>query len=237
MKKAAWLVTPVIRAIFSVLCRIDSQELEKVPKNGPAIVVLNHINFLDAPVIYACLFPRPAIGIAKQETWNNPLFAFLGNVWEAIPLNRNGVDRAALDRAHEALKQGKILVLAPEGTRNPLGTLQQGHPGVVSIALRSGAPIIPLGHTGAQDFWTNMKRFKRTKFHIRVGQPFYLDASGDPSVAKTGTTREKRRKMADEIMKRIALVLPEWQHGVYSGTLFQNSQEESAIRLVKYEDL
>jgi 1-acyl-sn-glycerol-3-phosphate acyltransferase len=108
------------------------------------------------------------------------------------------------------LEEGLILGLAPEGTRSGDGRLQQGKPGTVLLALRSGAPLLPVVHHGGELFWRNLARLRRTEFHIVVGQPFHLEAEG------VKVTRQVRRQMIDEIMFQMAALLPPGNRGVYS---------------------
>jgi 1-acyl-sn-glycerol-3-phosphate acyltransferase len=115
----------------------------------------------------------------------------------------------AMRMALEALKHNYILGIAPEGTRSSSKALMRAHPGIVSIALHSGAALIPLAHWGGEDFLPNLKRFKRTDFHIRVGEPFRLDPGNDR------TTKGVRQAMADEMMYRLAALLPERYRGEY----------------------
>lgn len=215
MKAASHLVTPPVRAILSGLCKVEAGELKRIPKRGPLIIVVNHVNFLEVPLIYSWLYPRDSVGMAKQETWDNPALAFLAFCWDAIPLNRQATDLSAMRKAFTALEKGRILILAPEGTRSGHGRLQQGHPGVVQIALKSGAPILPLAHTGGESFWSNLKSRRRTPFAFRVGQPFFLVPPRDKEGRDMPVTKELRRDMTDQIMNRISLLLPPWQRGVY----------------------
>ena len=117
---------------------------------------------------------------------------------------------AAFRQALQLLKEGGILALAPEGTRSGHGRLQQGHPGVVLVALRSGAPVLPAAHYGGERFRPNLRRLRRTDFRIVVGQPFHLDAGA------VKATRQVRQQMADEVMYQIAALLPPAYRGVYS---------------------
>ena len=215
MKAASHLVTLPVRAILSGLCRVEAGELAKIPRKGPLIIVVNHVNFLEVPLIYSWLYPRDSVGMAKQETWDNPFLAFLAFCWDAIPLNRQATDLSAMRKAFTALEKGRILVLAPEGTRSGHGRLQQGHPGVVQIALKSGAPILPLAHTGGELFWAMLKSRKRTAFTFRVGEAFHLVPPRDEGGRDLPVTREVRREMTDEIMNRISILLPPVQRGVY----------------------
>jgi 1-acyl-sn-glycerol-3-phosphate acyltransferase len=210
LRYASRFVSPVVKAALKVLCRVDSRELDRVPETGPFIVVINHINFLEVPMLYAFLYPRDVMGLVKAETWKNPAIRVLAETWSAIPLDRSSTDLGAMRSALGALKRGKILAIAPEGTRSGDGRLGRAHAGVVSIAVRSGVPIVPVAHFGGERFWENLRSFKKTQFHFRVGEPFTLSRPAG------GLTKSARQKMADEIMGRLAALLPERYRGVYA---------------------
>ena len=209
MSRNLRVVNWVMRRLFQTICRIDVAELRKVPAQGPLILVGNHISFLEAPVLLPHLDPRPVTGIAKRESWKNPLFHFLFDQWGLIPIDRGMVDREAFRLSVEALNQGKILAISPEGTRSLDGQLQQGKPGIVALLMRSDAPLLPIGFYGYENYWPNFKHLRRTDFHIRVGKPFRIDTGG------VALSREMRQAVTDEIMYKVAELLPERCHGFY----------------------
>jgi 1-acyl-sn-glycerol-3-phosphate acyltransferase len=135
---------------------------------------------------------------------------WLFDVWGAIPLRRGEADMFALRTALEKLQQGYILGVAPEGTRNKTGKLLRAHPGAVTLALRSNAPLLPIAHWGGEKLMSNLKRLRRTRFSVRVGKPFMLNINGDR------LTREQRQRVVDEIMYQLAVLLPEEYRGEYS---------------------
>ncbi len=199
-----------IKGITEILCRIDTKPLEQVPLRGPLIMVGNHINFLDAPVLYTRLQPRRITGFVKSETWNNQALGLLFDLWGAIPIRRGEADINAMRQALQALEDGEILALSPEGTRSGDGCLLRGHPGVVSLALRSGAPILPMVIFGNEKFKDNLTKLQRTDFHIVVGNLFYLDNLG------RRTSGSVRQEITDEIMFQIAALLPSMYRGYYA---------------------
>lgn len=203
------LINAFLRLIFDLVCRIDVAELKKLPTAGPMIIVGNHINFLEIPVVVPRTDTSLFTGIAKQESWKNPLFKFLFNHWEVIPLNRDEVDREAFQQMLGVLNQGKILVLFPEGTRSKTGQMLQGRPGIFMLAMKSGASILPIGFHGYEHFWDNLKRLRKTDFHIRIGTPFRIDLNGD------APSRDVRQAVTDEIMYKIAELLPDRYRGYY----------------------
>jgi 1-acyl-sn-glycerol-3-phosphate acyltransferase len=227
MKASSRVVTPVVKFLLGLACRVNDEELSKVPSHGPLIIVTNHINFLEVPLIMAHILPRDAIGIAKQETWDNPLLGALADVWEAIALDRGGTDLKAMREALGVLERGAILIVAPEGTRSGNGRLQKGHGGVVQLALRSGAPILPVAHYGGEKFWDNAKAMRRTPFVFRVGTPYRLRVpdgeqsaiGGVKSLENTAqaasASRSIREEMTASVMNSLSVLLPEQYRGLY----------------------
>jgi 1-acyl-sn-glycerol-3-phosphate acyltransferase len=209
MTLAFTLVNTSLKLILRTLCRVDDTQLPLIPSHGPLILVANHINFLDAPMIATHLLPRPITGFAKIETWDNPLIGKLFDLWGAIPLHRGQGDIAAFRQAERALANGKILAIAPEGTRSGHGQLQRGHAGVVLLAQRSQAPLLPLVYYGNELFHENLRRLKRTPFHIAVGKLFHVRA---PARVRP----DERQAIADEIMYQLARLLPARYRGYYA---------------------
>jgi 1-acyl-sn-glycerol-3-phosphate acyltransferase len=205
-----WLVVLVIKIGTSISCRIEKFDLEKVPLEGAMILAANHIGSLEVPLLLAYLQPRRMISLAKIETWNNRFMGWLFDLWEAIPIRRGDVDLTAVRLCLTGLSEGKMLFIAPEGTRSRDGKLLRGQPGIVMIALRAGVPILPIVHWGGENYLRNLKSFKRTDFHIRVGKAFTLEAKGEKVNGKL------RQEMADEIMGQIAILMPVEYRGQYA---------------------
>jgi len=223
MRPVFWFVNTAVKYGTSMMCRIDARDLQKIPKSGPLIVYSNHTGQIEVPVLYAHLQPRPVTGLAKIETWDNWFLNWVFNLWEAIPIRRGEADIVAMRKSLEVLENGLILAIAPEGTRNKTGVLIKAQPGVITLALRSGAPLLPVAHWGGENFSQNIKRLKRTEFHIRVGEPYRLDP-GDERV-----TKEVRQQMVDEMMYRLATLMPEHYRGAY--TDLENATEKYIFNL------
>jgi 1-acyl-sn-glycerol-3-phosphate acyltransferase len=195
--------------LVAAVCRVDDAQMTKVPATGPLILVTNHVNFLEIPVLHSRLRPRRVVGLAKAEAWDNPVLAWLFNLWGAIPVKRGEPDLAALRSCLDFLRNGGILVVAPEGTRSRHGRLQRGHSGIVTLALRSGAPILPLAFYGGEALKRNARRLRRTPFHIVVGEPFHLSVEGR-------VTQTARQDLTDQIMYKLAALLPPAYRGEYA---------------------
>ncbi len=204
------LVNFTFKRLVRILCRVDDSQWHKFPAKGPLLVAANHINFVEVPIMYLHLLPRPLTGFVKAQNWEKPFFRWLFNLWGGIPLHRGEADMAAMRAGMAALAEGKILTVAPEGTRTGDGRLIQGHPGIVLLALKANVPILPVAYHGSEQFWNNFKRLRRTDFNIRVGRPFRLEPGG-VRVDKT-----VRQQMTDEIMYQIARLLPPENRGVYA---------------------
>jgi 1-acyl-sn-glycerol-3-phosphate acyltransferase len=204
------IVNIVIRFLLFFICKTDWKALKAVPKTGPMILVGNHVNFLDAPVASTFLYPRKIISLVKKETFKKPVLRFLFNTWGSIPVNRGTADFYAIGKAVDIIRQGMFFAIFPEGTRTNNGCLIQGQPGIVVVALKSRAPILPIVHYGAEDFQENYKKFKRTKITFRIGEPFLLK----PSCPYP--RREERQLITDEIMYQLAKILPAEYRGYYS---------------------
>ena len=200
----------VARGLTGLICRIDDSQLARVPMTGPLIIVTNHVNILEIPIIYSRLQPRQVHGLVLAIRWKNPLLRWIFNVTETIPLARGEPNPQAVRRALDYLKAGSIVIISPEGTRSGHGRLSQAHPGAVLLAQRSQAPLLPVVYYGAEDYKKNLARLKRSDFHLAVGQPFYLESHGRP------LDRQVRQQMTDEIMYRLAAILPPEYRGIYA---------------------
>ena len=204
------IVASIVKFATRILCRIDAPDIHKVPEYGPLIVISNHTGQLEVAVFFGQLQPRPMTGWAKMEAWDNAFLNWLFNLWGLIPVRRGEGDTSALRKALRALEDGFIFgMIAPEGTRNKTGRLNRAHPGVVMLAIHSKALILPVTHWGGENFLRNLAHFRRTNFHIRVGEPFRLKLDG------VKVTHEIRQQIADEMMIRLAELLPPDYQGVY----------------------
>jgi 1-acyl-sn-glycerol-3-phosphate acyltransferase len=204
------VITYSVKGLTRILCEVDDSQLINVPEKGPLILACNHINFMEVPLVFTHLQPRKVTAFAKAETWDNPVMGYLFDLWGAIPIQRGEVDATAFRKALDALEEGKILAITPEGTRSGNGKLGRGLPGIVMLVHRSNTPILPMVYYGSEKFQDNINRLKRTNFHIRVGKVFKL------SFPNSRVDREMRRKMVDEIMYQLAILLPEEYRGYYS---------------------
>ncbi|MDR1786914.1 MAG: 1-acyl-sn-glycerol-3-phosphate acyltransferase [Treponema sp.] len=205
------VVNSILKGLVNALCKIDSKEyVEALANMGPAILAINHINFLEVPILVAQSYPIQVTGLAKEETWHNPLFGFIFDTYKAIPIDRKGAYRDVFLRVQEAIEKGFFVIFAPEGTRSKSGVLGKGHAGIVQLAYLTNAPVLPVVHFGGERIWDNLKHLRRTPFRFNVGRPFRFRFDGKSPGKST------REAMLDELMGQMARLLPENMRGPYA---------------------
>lgn len=201
----------LIRIIgFKLLAKINKVEgLENVPQEGPAILMINHIAFID-PIVVLHVLPRNIVPLAKIEVYEYPVWGRFTKMWGVIPVRREEFDRHAVQKVLEVLKAGEIVLVAPEGTRGT--ALQEGKEGVAYLASRSGVPVIPVALEGTPGFPAPpfSAAWRQPGATVRFGRPFCYK----PELRRAG--REMLRKMTDEAMYKLAELLPPHRRGEYA---------------------
>ncbi|HET7010870.1 MAG TPA: lysophospholipid acyltransferase family protein [Anaerolineales bacterium] len=194
---------------FRLLVKVDGVEgIENLPAQGAALVMINHIAFVD-PVVVMGVLPRNVVPMAKIEAFRIPVFGIFPYLWDAIPVRRGEGDRAALRRATDVLRAGEVVLVAPEGTRGP--TLGPGKEGVAFLASRAGALVVPTALEGTEGFPSiSPRRWRQPGATVRLGRPFRFKSTGK----RPG--RDDLRAMTDEAMYALARMLPERRRGQYS---------------------
>ncbi|HLG65240.1 MAG TPA: lysophospholipid acyltransferase family protein [Ktedonosporobacter sp.] len=193
----------VVLFIFAIIVRVSVRGRYNIPRKGPYIIAANHLSWTDIPLI-AAYIPGKVIYMAKEETFHNKVswvVRFLG----AFPVKRGEADRQSMRAADEQLKNGRVLVIFPEGTRSKTRTLARGHAGLGMIALRSGVPVIPVAIWGSENA---LKKFG-ARVTIVYGEPIELKPQG------VKITREEINNATEQVMQSIAALLPAQYRGVY----------------------
>jgi 1-acyl-sn-glycerol-3-phosphate acyltransferase len=201
-----WLINNVGWRFLAKIERVEG--VENLPAAGPAIIMINHIAFVD-PIVVLGNLPRNVVPLAKIEVYSLPLIGVIPWLWGVIPVRRGEVDRRALEQALAVLRAGEIVLAAPEGHRSP--ALQEGKEGIAYLASKSGAPIVPVAVEGTEGVIKfGLKRPADPGAIVRLGEPFrFKPLAGRPS-------RAALRQMTDEAMYRLAAMLPEKRRGVYA---------------------
>ena len=183
------IVRAAIYAYCKIVYRAEIIGQENIPMEGPLIYCGNHRTYLDPPLIVVTA-KRHVRFLAKEELRKNPLFAFLGVVFEGIYVKRDNKDISALKTTLKALKNGECVALFPEGTRNGLEKGESVKEGAAFFALKTGAKVIPIGISGGE------KKFK--KVTIKYGKP--LDFS---EYVSKNPDKEILEKVSKEIIDNI----------------------------------
>jgi 1-acyl-sn-glycerol-3-phosphate acyltransferase len=203
------LLNALLRLLYFILIKLEVTGQENVPPAGPLILMINHIDGMD-PFIVVGVFPRPVTPMAKIEVFDIPMIGTLAEAYGAFPIRRGQVDKQAVQQALKVLAEGGVLLIAPEGTRSPTYSLQQGKEGMAFLAARSGAALIPVGISGTQQATRYWRRLRRVPVRITIGRPFRLEAGETP------LRRPLLRAMTDAAMYQLAATLPPAYRGVYS---------------------
>ncbi len=203
----------VFRLLFRLLLRIDISGLEHVPPHGRVVIMMNHVHFLDPLLVSA--FIRRDMGIMSKAENFVPVFGRFVKWYGSFPVRRGEFDLAAIRTSLAYLEADRGLLMAPEGTRSKTGGLQPGYDGLALVATRADAPIIPVAIYGHEPFVGNLRRLRRTPFHMVIGQPFRL--VNPPEEGQENTHRRTQlRLMTQAAMYELARHLPPSHRGVYA---------------------
>jgi 1-acyl-sn-glycerol-3-phosphate acyltransferase len=200
------LLFPPIRTIVLALVHVRVEGREHLPKSGPYILVSNHINWKDPPLISIAL-DLSVRYMAKIQAFSYPLLGYIVRATGAFPVRRGEGDRRALVTALRVLGGGQILGFFPEGHRSESGALQRGKPGVGFLASRlPDVVLVPIAMIGTKQ--SLLRLVFGSHAVLRVGRPFRI----------ADLTEEERRDeqaLTDAVMRRIASLLPDEMRGVY----------------------
>lgn len=204
------LIRWILRCLVVCLLRPTVQGIERIPRQGPFLVVTNHLG--DADLVMGVAYsPVDAEVVAKSELYDFPLLGWLMDAYGVIWVHRGQPDRAAMRVILQALEDGRVVGIAPEGRESLTGALEEGLDGAAFLALKAGVPLLPIVFTGTHNaaVYRNMRRLRKTAVTMTVGELFYLKQFSEDKrqAVKRGTT---------EIMQRLAELLPEEYRGVYS---------------------
>jgi len=205
-----YIARGLLIGLFKLLTRWQVKGKENVPKEGPVLVVANHLNLADPPLLGVSL-GRKVIFMAKEELFRSSLGAYFVSGLGSFPVHRGKLDRGALRRSQQVLADNLALAMFPEATRSRGAKLKTAMPGSALIACRSGVPILPVGITGTEQIKGWDWFFRRPRLTVNIGWPFSLP----PVEGKL--TREKLVEYTGLIMRRIAALLPPQYRGVYAG--------------------
>ncbi len=199
------------RGLLGTLTDMEIEGQENFPKTGPLIMVGNHFSFID-PAVFVGIAPWPMDFIGGAVTPHAPkIVQFLPRLWGYLPVYRGTGSTYALKEADRILKTGGVVGIFPEGG-SWAQVLRPARPGAALLTATAGAPLLPIGLTGFPRVFSSLREGKRARVRIRIGKPF-----GPFKIF--GSRYDRRRqldKIGDEIMRRIAELIPQEEAGLYS---------------------
>lgn len=204
------MVRRAVSAILTVLTRRQVYGLQNIPRHGPCLVVFNQMSVFDTPLVNVLVPRRDVTGLVALDYRRNLFYRLIVEAGGGMWIRRCSADRAALRGALEALERGWVVEISPEGRRSPNGALVRAKRGPAFLATRTGVPIVPVAFTNTEHLAASLRRLRRPTITIRVGEPFRLGPVD-------GSHRGRRlREAADEMMCRVAALLPPRYRGVYA---------------------
>lgn len=206
------LILLLLHTLFRLIAHIDIEGFENLPKSGAYIGVSNHIGRLDAGLVFHLTDRQDIIMTVAEKYQKQAIWRFIVKHLDLMWIDRYNADFQAIREVQRRLKKGEALALAPEGTRSPDGTLQLAQPGGAYLAAKMGVPIVPIALVGTEDAYVvaQLKRLQRIQIKVRVGKPFAF-----PKLERHNR-QETLARYTDEIMCRIASLLPPSHRGVYA---------------------
>ncbi|MFC1860009.1 lysophospholipid acyltransferase family protein [Chloroflexota bacterium] len=203
-----YVAVAVVRVILKLFTRCQVKGRENIPPQGPLLIVANHLNLADPPLLGVSL-GRTVIFMAKKELFRPRWIGYFIGSFGAFPVHRGELNRQAIRQAYQILNSGSALAMFPEGTRSLSGQLQDALPGSALIALRSGVLILPVGISGTERIRGVTWFLHRPRITVNVGHPFHLPPASGKS------TKAELSELTNSIMERIAELLPPEYRGDY----------------------
>jgi len=203
----------LIRLILNVIAHVEVRGYENVPPEGGFLLTSNHLGRLDPAMLYYAIDREDVILPVAEKYKDHWLYGPLTLAIGGFFINRFDADLHAIRQILKRLKNGGVFVIAPEGTRSKTEALLEGRQGAAFFAAKAGMPIVPVAITGTEDrlIVENLKHFRRSHIIVRAGPAFML-----PPLKKSEQHELALQAGTEEIMCRIAVLLPEKYRGVYA---------------------
>ena len=181
-----WTVGKGILATATrALVRIRSYGTERLPREGGCVVAVNHAAFIDVPILGA-VCPRRIAYVAKTELFDYPGLSQLIRAHGTIAIRRGESDRDALRRMRETVRDGGVLGLFVEGTRQHSGEPGEAKPGAAMVAIQEGVPVVPVAIRSSADW----KASRRSPVSLAWGEPMRFADLPRGSKGYQAATRE-----------------------------------------------
>ena len=195
--------------LCSLGSRVKTFGRHHVPDEGPYIVVINHFSYIDPPFVIHAL-QKPISFLAASDQVIEAQFIWAPFLYGFIPTDRTNLAPSTIKNSIRALKNGEVLGVFPEGT-SLSRVLRPAKNGAAFLSATAKTHLLPVGIVGLESAWENIFRGVRPSVQIRIGKPF-----GPFTLSKSKNDKERDlNKIGDEIMCRIAALLPENRHGAF----------------------
>jgi 1-acyl-sn-glycerol-3-phosphate acyltransferase len=203
-----WLFVRLVRLLVRLITRTRATGVENIPRNAGALIVTNHLGDVDL-VIGMAVSPVAVNAVSKADLYDYPILGKLMDAYGIIWIHRGQPDRRAMRAVLDGLAQGRLVAIAPEGRESLTGGLEEGTDGAAYLALKSGAPILPIAFTGTENIhvFGSLKHLRRPEITVTIGSLFYLDHQSERRQAIKEGTRQ--------IMHALAALLPPSYQGFY----------------------
>jgi 1-acyl-sn-glycerol-3-phosphate acyltransferase len=219
------LLRGITYLLYDLVSDLKVHGRENLPQAGPLLIAINHFSYLDSALVVR-LVPWPLEVLGGTQTPNAPAFGNrLLRMWGNLAVQRGTGSRGALRQAEAVLAQGGVLALAPEGG-SWATILRPPRPGAAFLAVRSGAPVLPIGIDGNPDVFPSLRRGRRARVTVRIGKPlgpFHAEGRGQ-------ARRQQIDEIGHEIMRHVAELIPPANRGYYSDDPDIRAAAEEAAR-------
>lgn len=199
----------LIDKFIGVMTRTTYLQTENLPPSGGIILATNHNSRMDSALLLSNPVRHDITALVAKEYRDNLFFKLIVKAADVIWLDRSKADFSAFRQAVEVIKAGRLLGIAPEGTRSRVGQLLEGKPGIQLLTSRADVSIVPVGITGSEDMMEKILAFKKPVITVRFGKAFTL-----PPIPRDGRD-EAMQQNTTEVMCQIAALLPEKYRGFY----------------------
>ena len=188
--------------LFKTLFRIRVTGREKIPKGG-VLLVSNHTSHID-PVALGVAFPRPLYFFARWDLFSNPFFGTLIQHLHAFPVHIGGRDKDAIQGTIQKLREGKTVVLFPEGSRSRDGSFHRGQAGAGLIASKTGVPVLPAYIRGSHKVLPRGARMIRLgEVSVHFGKPLFFSPARDVPGDIMKSHHAYYQKISNQLMEAI----------------------------------
>ncbi len=195
---AYFIVRNFLKLFFKIVMGFKVYGVENVPKKGGFILAGNHVSHLDPPAL-ASACPRVLHFMARHTLFNNRVLGWIIGSCNSFPVRRGETDLGAIKEAVRRLKNGKVLLIFPEGTRSQNGEIQAAQPGVGYLSLMAGVPILPAYVKGTDEAMPRgTRKIKPVRVSVYFGNMVEPQKLGLPA-----DRRQASQQLADHVVEEI----------------------------------